>query len=201
MPLTGPEHYRAAEKLLSRASFEQSAEDPSPALDPQATALLVARAQVHATLAATAVSAEQFADRYVGDGKHVNDWRNAVGRRPGRPSADVVAAYIHDDHDAGFEPSCKACVDLAAAAAAKAHVHSDQNATFEPSCSECVEDGDWAAANALAEIRLHETALSHYVGTFTVAEEIAPNHVLRWEALRTLLRERDALLAALKAGA
>lgn len=92
MPLTGPEHYRAAEKLLSRASFERSVSDPAPSLDPQVTALLVARAQVHATLAAAAATAELLADRYVGDGEHINDWRSAVGRPTGRPSADESRA-------------------------------------------------------------------------------------------------------------
>lgn len=171
MPLTGPEHYRAAEKLLSRASFERSERNPAPSLDPQATALLIARAQVHATLAATASQ-----------------------------EADVVKAHIHDDHDSAFEPSCWACVDEARASV-DAHVHGNQDAAFDPSCRECAEGGEWAAANVLAEIRLHEEALSHYVGTFTVAEEIAPNHILRWEALRILLRERNALLKAREAGA
>src|SRR6185312_2125403 len=200
MPLTGPEHYRAAEKLLSRASFGRSESDAAPSLDPQTTALLVARAQVHATLAAGAASAERLADRYVGDGDHVNYWLDAVGRRAGRPSAEVITAYVHDDHDAAFDSSCQACVDEAADSV-DVHVHDDQNAAFDPSCSECAEDGEWAAANALAEIRLHEEALSHYVGVFTVAEEIAPNHVLRWEALRILLRERNALLKARNGGA
>jgi hypothetical protein len=51
MPLTRDEHRREAEKLLSRASFERSESDPTPSLDPDTTALLIGRAQVHATLA------------------------------------------------------------------------------------------------------------------------------------------------------
>lgn len=49
MPLTRDQHRREAEKLLSRASFVRSKTDPTPSLDPQTTALMVARAQVHAT--------------------------------------------------------------------------------------------------------------------------------------------------------
>jgi hypothetical protein len=84
---TSAEHRAAAERLLSRASHVRSDSDPSPHLDPQTTALLIARAQVHATLAAS-------------------------------QDADVVAAYIHDDHDTAFEPSCTACVDESAASTA-----------------------------------------------------------------------------------
>jgi hypothetical protein len=55
MPLTRAQHRREAERLLSQASFEQSPEDHTPKLAPQATALLIARAQVHALLASATV--------------------------------------------------------------------------------------------------------------------------------------------------
>jgi hypothetical protein len=135
--LTGVEHRREAERLLSQASHVRSDEDPTPHLDAQTTALLIARAQVHATLAASAGQ-----------------------------DADVVEARIHDDHDSPFDRHCRTCV----------------------------EDADWAVANVRTEIRLHEEALSNYVGTFTVAEEVAPGHVLRWEALKVLLAEREEML-------
>jgi hypothetical protein len=67
MPLTGPEHFRNAERLLSQASFVGAPEGPTSSLDPQVTALLLARAQVHATLA------------------HAASW-----------GADIVEAHDHD---------------------------------------------------------------------------------------------------------
>jgi hypothetical protein len=56
--MTGPEHYRQAELLLEQA------EDPH---DDQDTQTLTARAQVHATLALAAATAQPHADQYVGD--------------------------------------------------------------------------------------------------------------------------------------
>ena len=58
--MTGPEHYREAENLLAMASEQVmgiATGDPT-AGEPDGPALLVAEAQVHATLALAAASAE-----------------------------------------------------------------------------------------------------------------------------------------------
>lgn len=56
--MTGPEHYREAERLLSQASHESITGTPvtrqGMPMRPEAQAALIARAQVHATLAAVA---------------------------------------------------------------------------------------------------------------------------------------------------
>jgi hypothetical protein len=69
MPLTRDQLRREAERLLSRASFVRSEADPTPSLDPQTTALMVARAQVYATLAATA--GDEIVTAYVHDDHEV----------------------------------------------------------------------------------------------------------------------------------
>jgi hypothetical protein len=55
MSLTRAQHRHEAERLLSQASFVLSPVSHIPALDPQVTALLIARAQVHAMLASANV--------------------------------------------------------------------------------------------------------------------------------------------------
>lgn len=56
--VTGPEHYTAAEQLLSAVSYQRSETDVRlPAHLEQLAPLLVARAQVHATLALAAATA------------------------------------------------------------------------------------------------------------------------------------------------
>lgn len=74
--MTGPEHYREAELLLAAAEKTSTNYDETN----PAAALLFAEAQVHATLALAAAQVARLADRYVGDGDHINDWLNAVGR-------------------------------------------------------------------------------------------------------------------------
>ena len=60
--MEGPQHYREAEQLLSDASFTRSEHDLSPVtrggayLAPATHAVLLARAQVHATLALAAAN-------------------------------------------------------------------------------------------------------------------------------------------------
>ncbi|MEH0428806.1 hypothetical protein QBB34_21225 [Streptomyces stelliscabiei] len=61
--MTGPEHYREAERLLSHASHESITGTPvthqGMPMRPERQAALIARAQVHATLALTAATAMQ----------------------------------------------------------------------------------------------------------------------------------------------
>jgi len=96
MPLTAAQHRRAAEKLLSQASFMKP-DKATPHLDPQSTALIIARAQVHATLAT--------APDITGDDVE-----------PPRPDAvaRVVVGHIAEAehvgiHSNGYESSCPAC--------------------------------------------------------------------------------------------
>ncbi len=95
--MTGADHYLAAQKLLSRASHQRSEADPTPLTpagqpaDPAAHAALIARAQVHATLALAAASAWPIVDRYKGDSALTNEWSDAIGW--------VVDAEILDERD------------------------------------------------------------------------------------------------------
>ncbi|MDI5965807.1 hypothetical protein [Streptantibioticus silvisoli] len=72
--MTGPEHYLEAERLLCDATDNDG---DITATSERITATLTA-AQVHATLALAAATAGQLADRYVGDGDHINAWRTAA---------------------------------------------------------------------------------------------------------------------------
>ena len=74
--MTGPEHYREAERHLSRASFTNGP-DGRP-VDPEASAHHLAIAQVHATLARTAVAAR--------NGEDEDAWREVLGMPPLEPS-------------------------------------------------------------------------------------------------------------------
>lgn len=79
--MNGPEHYAAAQSLLSEASFLSGmhgypvARDGRP-LQPGEHEALLGKATVHALLAVAAVGAQLLADRYVGDGPHINEWRD-----------------------------------------------------------------------------------------------------------------------------
>ncbi|MGX1483391.1 hypothetical protein RKD45_002467 [Streptomyces griseus] len=72
--MNGPEHYREAERLVAEADTILRPHDEGPC---EADRVLAA-AQVHATLALAAAQAFTAADRYVGDGDHVNAWLGAV---------------------------------------------------------------------------------------------------------------------------
>ncbi len=65
--MNGPEHYREACLLLDEVASES--------LDEQIAGKRLAAAQVHATLALAAATAQQLADRYRGDGDHINAWQ------------------------------------------------------------------------------------------------------------------------------
>jgi hypothetical protein len=79
--MNGPEHYAAAQNLLSEASFRSGAHgypvarDGRP-LQPGEHEALLGQATVHALLAVAAVGAQLLADKYVGDGPHINAWRD-----------------------------------------------------------------------------------------------------------------------------
>lgn len=73
--MSGPQHYREAERLLAGA---QNVMDVAP-VDGLTRTECAALAQVHATLALAAATAARLADRYIGDSDHINDWRAATG--------------------------------------------------------------------------------------------------------------------------
>jgi hypothetical protein len=99
---SGPEHYKAAEHLLSQASFVASPDDPQP-ITPTGHEMrhdvhhgLVARAQVHATLAQAAAIALSCPvdDQPPEDAKQ---WHKVAGSKPSTPPEDVVEAEIVED--------------------------------------------------------------------------------------------------------
>ena len=79
--MTGPEHYLEAETTL-RIALDGigRAQEHGAATVVEVTRELgpaLAIAQVHATLALAAATAQLLADRYVGDGDHINAWTKA----------------------------------------------------------------------------------------------------------------------------
>jgi hypothetical protein len=70
--LTGAGHYRAAEGLLGQA------ETAANTRKPHQIAVILAAAQVHATLAQAAAAALPVTVRFVGDSADVTDWAKAV---------------------------------------------------------------------------------------------------------------------------
>jgi len=103
--VTGPEHYQEAERWLAHAkgayldptlhpgprqdygseeewyaAISESAESYERML--RETTMFAALGHAHATLALAAATAAQLADRYIGDGDHINDWRAATSNVP-----------------------------------------------------------------------------------------------------------------------
>ncbi|MCX5365870.1 hypothetical protein OG864_45050 [Streptomyces sp. NBC_00124] len=75
--MNGPQHYREGERHLSAASFlDRPGGKP---VDSSASLHHVMAAQAHFAAAQTAATAAQLADRYVGDGEHISEWRKAIG--------------------------------------------------------------------------------------------------------------------------
>lgn len=73
--MTGPEHYREAERLLVRADHFIYGDGA----DPVAGAATAAQAQVHATLALAAATAEPHSQAYLGtDAPNPRAWSEAI---------------------------------------------------------------------------------------------------------------------------
>ncbi|TXJ78572.1 hypothetical protein E2C11_16325 [Streptomyces lavendulae] len=87
-------------------------------VDPTASAFHLMAAQAHFAAAQVAAAVDQLADRYVGDGPHINEWRNAVSwlapteivdndaptpgpRIPGRPYSPAVETALRNLNLAG----------------------------------------------------------------------------------------------------
>lgn len=92
--MNGPQHYREGEQHLSAAShLDRPGGKP---VDPTASMFHLMAAQAHFAAAQAAAQAEQLADRYVGDGPHINEWRNAVSW--------LAPAEIVDDNPQAASP-------------------------------------------------------------------------------------------------
>lgn len=94
--MKGPEHYAEAQRLLSDASFSHGITREPCTRDGRSMtrdqhAALIARAQVHATLAAAAAQALPTVIKFMGDSPLVTEW--------GRMTGWIVAAEIVDDED------------------------------------------------------------------------------------------------------
>jgi hypothetical protein len=74
--VNGPQHYREGEQHMSAA--ERLDRPGGKPVDPTASMFHLMAAQAHFAAAQAAAAADRLADRYVGDGPHINEWRNAV---------------------------------------------------------------------------------------------------------------------------
>ena len=111
--MNGPQHYREGERHLSDAShLDKPGGKP---VDPNRAAYHLVAAQAHFAAAQAAATAAQLADRYVGDGPHINEWRAAVDwvapaeivdddpqpRIPGQPYSPAVETALRNLNLAG----------------------------------------------------------------------------------------------------
>ena len=88
--MNGPQHYKEGERLLSAASV--LSKPGGRPVDPSASMYNLTAAQAHFAAAQAAATAAQLADRYVGDGEHISDWRKAIGATEHGPEEDPWAA-------------------------------------------------------------------------------------------------------------
>lgn len=81
--MNGSKHYIEAERLLSDASFVDRHGHPvsrqGNLLQPGEHAALIARAQIHATLALAAATALPTVAHFAGDNTEVTAWGKAIG--------------------------------------------------------------------------------------------------------------------------
>lgn len=111
--MNGPQHYREGERHLSAASFlDKPGGKP---VDPTGAMYHLMAAQARFAAAQVAVDADRLADRYVGDGPHINEWRDAVSwlvpaeivddapqpRIPGQPYSPPVETALRNLNLAG----------------------------------------------------------------------------------------------------
>ncbi|MEV6580203.1 hypothetical protein AB0M92_18795 [Streptomyces sp. NPDC051582] len=74
--MNGPQHYIEGERHLSAAShLDRPGGKPT---DPSASAYHLMAAQAHFAGAQAAAAAGLLADKYAGDGAHINEWRAAI---------------------------------------------------------------------------------------------------------------------------
>ena len=94
--MNGPQHYREGERHLSAASFLDK--PGGSAVNPAASMHHLLAAQAHFGAVQAAATAAQLADRYVGDGEHISDWRKAIGASGQAPADDPWAARHADEY-------------------------------------------------------------------------------------------------------
>ncbi|WP_369214984.1 hypothetical protein [Streptomyces flavofungini] len=88
--MNGPQHYREGERHLSSASvLDKPGGRP---VDPTGAMYHLMSAQAHFAAAQTAAEAARLADRYVGDGEHISEWRKAIDAAGQEPTDDLWAA-------------------------------------------------------------------------------------------------------------
>lgn len=98
--MNGPENLAAAQRILSEASFRTGIDGYPCKRDgrlrqPGEHQAMLTEALVHAVCALVAVNAQQLADKYVGDGPHINAWRDTwVARNV--VEAEIVCAGCSD---------------------------------------------------------------------------------------------------------
>ena len=80
--MNGAQHYREAEKLVeaARADYRETEESPAKKLVAERVLIALDAAQVHATLALAAATAESIAHSYNGghDGRIASAWTRAI---------------------------------------------------------------------------------------------------------------------------
>lgn len=106
--MNGDMHYREAERLLGVARSEHGS------LNAAELTVLVAEAQVHATLALAAATALRTTSHYIGDSPEVTYWGQIVQPDAffGKPCADGCV----DEGRNGCPPRCVAAQQAAVAA-------------------------------------------------------------------------------------
>ncbi|MDX3637766.1 hypothetical protein PV728_47855 [Streptomyces europaeiscabiei] len=141
--MNGPQHYREGERHLSAASFlDKPGGKP---VDPTGAMYHLMAAQARFAAAQVAVDADRLADRYVGDGPHINEWRDAVSwlvpaeivddapqpRIPGKPYSPPVETALRNLNLAGHvtpADTLAAVIPVIAGHVAEALVDGEDNA-------------------------------------------------------------------------
>lgn len=141
--MNGPQHYREGERHLSAAShLDKPGGKP---VDPTGAMYHLMAAQAHFAAAQAAAEAGQLADRYVGDGPHINEWRDAVSwlapaeivddapqpRIPGKPYSPPVETALRNLNLAGHvtpADTLAAVIPVIAGHVAEALVDGEDNA-------------------------------------------------------------------------
>jgi hypothetical protein len=141
--VNGPQHYREGEQHMNAA--ERLDKPGGKPVDPTASMFHLMAAQAHFGAAQAAATAAQLADRYVGDGPHINEWRAATDwlvpaeivddnpppRIPGQPYSPPVETALRNLNLAGHvtpADTLAAAIPVIAGHVAEALVEGEDNA-------------------------------------------------------------------------
>lgn len=141
--MNGPQHYREGEQHMNAA--ERLDKPGGKPVDPTASMFHLMAAQAHFGAAQAAATAAQLADRYVGDGPHINEWRAATDwlvpaeivddnpppRIPGQPYSPPVETALRNLNLAGHvtpADTLAAAIPVIAGHVAEALVEGEDNA-------------------------------------------------------------------------